>query len=115
MAKGGAFEVRCPSCNVTFPVGTRQCIHCGGRTTKPARLPEGVHAAEGQISSEPIHVMPTPKGREQTLPGTADAIPAEDGIEEEEYERSWARTIFNLLFIALAIGISVMRACSEGQ
>jgi len=26
----GPYEVLCPRCNVTFPVGTRHCIHCGG-------------------------------------------------------------------------------------
>jgi len=25
------FEVYCPNCRVTFPVGTRRCLHCGGR------------------------------------------------------------------------------------
>ena len=24
------YEVRCSRCDVTFPIGTRQCIHCGG-------------------------------------------------------------------------------------
>lgn len=26
------FEVRCERCRVTFPVGTRRCVHCGGPT-----------------------------------------------------------------------------------
>jgi hypothetical protein len=25
------YEVFCPRCSVTFPVGTRHCLHCGGR------------------------------------------------------------------------------------
>ena len=25
------FEVFCPQCKVTFPVGARHCLHCGGR------------------------------------------------------------------------------------
>ena len=28
-----AFEVYCDRCRVTFPVGSRRCMHCGGPTT----------------------------------------------------------------------------------
>ena len=27
------FEVYCDRCRVTFPLGTRRCIHCGGPTS----------------------------------------------------------------------------------
>lgn len=27
-----SFEVRCPHCDVSFPVETRTCVHCGGKT-----------------------------------------------------------------------------------
>ena len=30
-----SFEVRCENCAVTFPVGTRECIHCGQRIGRP--------------------------------------------------------------------------------
>lgn len=33
------FEVHCDRCRVTFPVGTRRCIHCGGPTGVSARKP----------------------------------------------------------------------------
>lgn len=49
-----AFEVYCDRCRVTFPVGTRRCMHCGGRTSasrgskslrlEPAGAPEIVDA-----------------------------------------------------------------------
>ena len=48
------FEVYCERCRVTFPLGTRRCIHCGGRTStsrgdararlEPADAPEIVDA-----------------------------------------------------------------------
>ena len=51
-----AFEVYCDRCRVTFPVGTRRCLHCGGPTSasrgrpslrlEPASEPE---AAEAQL------------------------------------------------------------------
>ena len=31
------FEVHCDRCRVTFPVGTRRCIHCRGPTSGSAR------------------------------------------------------------------------------
>jgi hypothetical protein len=37
------FEVYCPHCSVTFPVGKKHCIHCGGPLTKE-RLEPGEFA-----------------------------------------------------------------------
>jgi hypothetical protein len=35
------YEVHCAHCNVTFPVGTRRCVHCGGRISRErGRLPD---------------------------------------------------------------------------
>ena len=50
MAEAHEFEVRCPSCDVSFPPETRSCLHCGGRTG-PARfqvagLPSGIFARD---------------------------------------------------------------------
>jgi len=54
MRETSPYEVLCPRCNVTFPVGTRHCIHCGGpvgrgrglfsgaTTTSPADRPEEI-------------------------------------------------------------------------
>ena len=28
------YEVYCSPCSVTFPVGQKRCVHCGGRLTK---------------------------------------------------------------------------------
>ena len=30
---GSPYEVRCLRCDVSFPLGTRRCIHCGGPTS----------------------------------------------------------------------------------
>ncbi len=32
--KSSPYEVRCPRCDVSFPVETRTCIHCGGPTAE---------------------------------------------------------------------------------
>lgn len=42
------YEVRCPRCDVSFPVGTRRCIHCGG----PIAASPG--AAAPRIETHPI-------------------------------------------------------------
>jgi ribosomal protein L37E len=34
------FEVHCERCRVTFPVGTRRCIHCGSPTSRATRRHE---------------------------------------------------------------------------
>jgi hypothetical protein len=31
MSVGNPYEIRCESCQVSFPPGTKTCIHCGGR------------------------------------------------------------------------------------
>lgn len=36
--KGSPYEVRCPRCDVSFPVETRICIHCGGPTGQPGPI-----------------------------------------------------------------------------
>lgn len=48
-----AFEVRCESCNVSFPSDTRLCLHCGAKLNKRLSWGED-HAApqpeEGEVS-----------------------------------------------------------------
>jgi hypothetical protein len=39
------FEVHCHRCNVTFPVGARHCMHCGGRLSKQPGVPLHQHAS----------------------------------------------------------------------
>lgn len=34
------YEVYCHRCHVTFPVGTKRCVHCGGRLGRDRLRPE---------------------------------------------------------------------------
>jgi hypothetical protein len=34
-----AYEVRCETCRVTFPLGTKRCLHCGGRLGARESIP----------------------------------------------------------------------------
>ncbi|MGE4653241.1 MAG: hypothetical protein AAEJ53_20330 [Myxococcota bacterium] len=48
-----AFEVRCESCNVSFPSGTRLCLHCGAKLNKRLSWGEdeaASHPEEGEVS-----------------------------------------------------------------
>ena len=90
------YEVRCESCRVSFPVGTKVCIHCGGRT--------GPSAADA------------PGGMFWTRSTESQAEPQQDDQqqeEEEEVRQSPVRVLVTLLWVALAIAFSVVRSCSE--
>ena len=48
-----AFEVRCDSCNVSFPSATRRCLHCGAKLDKRLSRGEDLDAPqpeEGEVS-----------------------------------------------------------------
>ena len=81
------FEVHCDRCRVTFPVGTRRCIHCGAPTTRSTRQ----HA----LRAEPV--------------GAPEA-------EADEPEAELARRRFvsplTLVWIALIAAGYLVRACS---
>lgn len=50
-----SFEVYCQSCNVTFPIGTRRCVHCGARTVKQrGHVPTRWHPAATPVEMLPI-------------------------------------------------------------
>jgi hypothetical protein len=59
-----AYEVVCPACRVTFPVGTRRCIHCGGRVGPAATAgppielpPPGEDAEVGDVMRPRIRTL----------------------------------------------------------
>jgi len=90
------YEVVCSRCNVTFPVGTKVCIHCGGGTS---------------ASHVPVPESP-PQGHEM-----GESVPID--VFEEEAEApakgsSKLRSLVTLVWILLAVGFSVVRACNEG-
>ena len=42
------FEVYCERCRVSFPIGARRCIHCGGPTTAAGADRSLRHAPAGE-------------------------------------------------------------------
>ncbi len=54
--KASPYEVRCPRCDVSFPVGTRTCLHCGGPNGKPGQVPttESFGLSETDHGTNPV-------------------------------------------------------------
>jgi hypothetical protein len=110
--KGSPYEVRCPRCDVSFPVETRRCIHCGGPTSA-SESPPPIEFATGS---------PLPRTRPQEPPdgGSGKTSIPEGGPLEDSEEAppsvgsSLLRTFGSLFWVIALIGFSIMRSCSEG-
>lgn len=86
------YEVYCYDCRVTFPVGTRRCIHCGRPiATGPAR------GAPPLVPGAPVPGAPV-EPEEVELPGQISA-----------------RRLGGMsLWVLLALGAALSRFCAEG-
>lgn len=49
--RSNPYEVYCPHCSVTFPVGQKNCIHCGGRLARE-RLEPGEFTTPFEAAEE---------------------------------------------------------------
>ena len=107
---GTDYEVRCSPCDVSFPVETKRCIHCGGRLGKLAPRLQGVEGLAGfELGS----------GLSQSTPASEASSEALSPAEREESEAPTGRFGFlrggmTLVWIVLAALYSILRACGEG-
>lgn len=85
------YEVLCNRCDVTFPIGTRHCIHCGG----PIGRGRGLFTAVSEASA-------------------ASEAEARETEAEEEPPRSSAFSPVALLWAVLIAGGAIYRSCSGG-
>lgn len=101
---GSPYEVRCPRCNVTFPVETRTCIHCGGPTGA-----SGAHSIRNLAQSA--------IGIEESVPNLPRTGPAPVDVEGDDGPPSIIRSILNsmgsLVWIVLLVVFSLARNCAE--
>ena len=80
------YEVWCPSCEVSFPLGTKRCVHCGARTASD-RPTKAARAAERYSVTQDLRGF---SKRQQAAPAdaafveTADFQPVGQAPEEEE-------------------------------
>lgn len=90
------YEVYCQRCRVSFPVGTRSCIHCGeriGRGRSPAPAPAPLRPGARR---RPAGVPP----------------PVMDDVEDELPTRSGLMSPVAILWLVLILGGAIYRACS---
>lgn len=115
MADVTEYEVRCPRCDVSFPTGTKTCLHCGG-ATGPSTGPRGrVRVAEWARPSRDEQASDMARF-ELAQPARATPIDAQIAEEDDTPRRGGLiRGAGTLVWILLAIGISIARSCSEGS
>jgi hypothetical protein len=89
------YEVRCPACAVSFPVGTRRCIHCGGATAVPQTAARLAALRELPFEFEP-----------------ADGPPMEEEPEQKSPRRGGRGLA--LMWLLLAVAASIYRTCAQG-
>lgn len=118
------YEVRCPRCDVSFPVETRRCIHCGGPTSAAGAPAPVVVDTKGT----PPWIRTSEEGGGS--PGAFDDAGSagaasgpgagrEDRVEvPEEQPSSLAstllRTFGSLFWVIALVAFSILRSCGEG-
>ncbi len=113
MRVASKYEVRCPACNVSYPVGQKRCVHCGGRTDKkyvdaPDAPPEFTQGL-GDVEPEPP-VTFGGEGRELVF------LPQEaPDADAEEMRGGWIRRLGGLVWIILFVVLTAVRMCTEGR
>jgi hypothetical protein len=92
------YEAWCPHCRVTHPPGTRRCLHCGGPVL--SERPSEAGSAVGPVLRTGPSAWPPP----------ADA---EDDAAETSRVARPMRIGMAAIWILLAIGTAIVRACTE--
>jgi hypothetical protein len=82
-----AYEVYCQRCRVSFPVGTRSCLHCG--------LPVGRRAA---LATPPAH---------------RPATPADEDALDETPLRALKASPMTLVWLLAGVATIAYRACNQ--
>lgn len=111
---GQVFEVRCPGCGVSFPPGTKSCLHCGsriGRGRPPVAAEPGPLLQEQRESVARDPGSPTDEGIR--LPAWLDADESLDEHPEQERPR-WMRWGSSALWIVVAIAATLAQMCGRG-
>ena len=111
-SSASAYEVRCDACDVSFPLGTKRCIHCGGRTG-----PGSIFQA--QIAPDPQVVFaPTMEREPDPFPGVAteteEPVDLLEGLPEERNQPrgSIFRAFGNLSWFLIIAALYLYRSCA---
>lgn len=120
---GPVYEVRCTRCNVSFPVETKKCFHCGGPTGRPGPFVSADPQGSGSIvdvfaAESPVQIGEGPlDASEQGGSGSAGEWPNEVGVEQQDespsFVKSLLRSFGGFVWIALLIAFSLARSCGD--
>jgi len=92
------YEVRCERCSVSFPVGTKHCLHCGERIGRPVFL--GLARDAGEEATGEL----------------TEYEPMGERTEAEDAEAPRGRRFrfgITLLWLIAAVLSGIVRACQE--
>jgi hypothetical protein len=104
------YEVRCPRCDVSFPVGTRNCIHCGNPTVGADR----VAILESMLGSS---TAPDDEFSDLTENPSTVFFPDQSERELETSDepssvgRSLIRSLGGFIWVVVLIGFTLARNC----
>ncbi len=113
MSVGDLYEVRCDNCTVSFPPGTKKCLHCGGRIGSRRRPAPPAPTMRAQTEAPPdffADQRPLPHGMTDFAQLGADS----EGDQEASGPRRFLRLGVNVLWIVGAILITVLQMCRGG-
>ncbi len=108
MEQVSQYEVRCARCNVSFPPETRVCMHCGGRTGPSIVEVPDQQPAFGEGGGSGISLRPA--GGDAGNPFVSELEVDDDN---PRLASSLMRSAGTLIWVALAILFTLMRACGE--
>ncbi|MBJ22945.1 MAG: hypothetical protein CL933_26340 [Deltaproteobacteria bacterium] len=118
---------------MSFPVGTRTCVHCGGRTGPSGQLihdegfvfSDGSHGTDSPRSAplsgalqdddalEPVAASPFSLGDASSGGAAADDRDLEASDEPRSVVRSLVRSLGGVVWVILLIGFSLARSCGD--
>lgn len=107
-----AYEVRCNACDVSFPLGTKRCVHCGGRTG-PSSIFQQQIAPDPQVVFAPTIEL-DPNQYPEMSTDTADPMDMLEGRPEEGDKRrgSIFRMFGNLSWFLVIAALYLYRSCA---
>ena len=127
--KGSVYEVRCLRCDVSFPVETKTCLHCGGPTSQagPLLAPMGIEEVEpakdeifgtpGPISVDEGPFDAIERGQDGVDTTPIELWPDERDAEQPDAAPSFVKSILRsfggLVWVALLIAFSLARDCGD--
>ena len=101
------YEVRCPRCDVSFPVETKRCMHCGGPTVWPDQVEMVMAEPFGALDDAPLEFFAN-----STTP-IPESVEGQFEAPEESTSvgRSLLRTLGGFVWIIVLIGFTMARSC----